>query len=192
MAAQTASAIRPPPTRFGSGAGKVAQASSLGFSHLKEPTGYGSVSLNAAINGSDIGKAWSRKTTYTDTEHAEDAVVDYIEWLEMGLEFPAIARDFSPTDLKIAQSLSHQKRLVITNLSASPCSSSTGTFKGGQKGCGCAERLIELAERGWSITIGADHYYQPQHMNPSDGKEASAQACEMMKKAGIGVVVAHK
>jgi hypothetical protein len=144
----------------------------LGFEDLKIPTGYGAVTLTASLNGTDLGHAWSKKTTYSKgTEHAEDALVDFIEELEF----------LSP------QVFTAGKTLVINGLTASPCSKARGTCDKPDM-TGCTERLIELAGRGFKIMVNADHYYQPSGV--VDAKNKSKQACEDMKKAGITVNVA--
>jgi len=157
----------------------------LGFGHLKEPTGYGSVSLSATLNGVDIGKAWSRQTTYSSgTEHAEDALVDLIEAGELAAEYGLVDEDAK----KVAELLKNGKVLVINNLTASPCSTKRGTCtKDDLKGC--TERLIELANRGYTIAVNAEHYYQPKGVD--EAKAKSIAACKDMVNAGIKVKVAN-
>jgi len=167
----------------------------MGFQGLKIPTGYGAVKLKAKVNGIDVGDAWSKKTTYSQgTEHAEDAVVDYIECLEMSVEF-SINMLKNPGDLPVIQSMQLNKfnkkgnTLVIENLTASPCSKTLGTCDKPDM-VGCAERLIELTKRGWTVSVSADHYYQPQGV--VDAKNLSKQAAQAMEKAGITVVIANQ
>ena len=149
-------------------------APSLGFAGLQAPTGYGAVSLSATLGGQNLGNAWSRQTTYSEgTEHAEDALVDYIETLEFGAHYRGVTL---------------KKDLVINNLTASPCSKRRGTCTKPDM-TGCAERLIELANRGFQITVNADHYYQPHGVD--DAKNRSIQACADMTAAGITVNIAN-
>lgn len=153
---------------------RAAEEPSIGFEGLQAPTGYGAVSLSATLGGQNLGNAWSRQTTYSDgTEHAEDALVDYIEQLEMSAHYDNVTL---------------KKDLVINNLTASPCSKRRGTCKKADI-AGCAERLIELANRGFHITVNADHYYQPHGVD--DAKNKSRQACDDMTAAGITVHIAH-
>jgi hypothetical protein len=186
----------PPPVRRA----QIIQRSSLGFDDLNEPTGYGSVSLSATLNGIDLGKAWSRKTTYAeDTEHAEDSVADIIEQVEMFIEwgeYPNPLGDHAglkPLIEAISTDIGNKERsqLVINNLTASPCSTKRGTCKKKDHE-GCAERLIALLGYGhYDITVNADHYYQPTEVG-GDSKGKSKSACEDMGKAGITVNVAKK
>jgi hypothetical protein len=170
---------------------------SLGFQGLKVPTGYGSVSLKASINGIDLGNAWSKKTTYSEgTEHAEDAVVDLVEQIEAAVEFP-INMFASGLDVNVINSVQANKlnnkanTLVIDNLTASPCSRARGTCDKPDL-VGCAERLIALAKRNengvtWKITVNANHLYQPQGV--ANAKQRSAEAVQDMQNAGITVNV---
>jgi len=155
----------------------VVQRSSegLGFGDKKKPTGYGSVSLEATLGGFDLGMAWSQKTTYSKgSEHAEDALCDLCEAIEWEAE---------------RQNKDFKKDLVVKNLTASPCSSTYGTCTKGDMD-GCAERLIELAGRGFVITIYADHYYQPK--NVEDAKKKSIKAVKMMIDKNIKVLVKNE
>jgi hypothetical protein len=164
----------------------------LGFGKLKEPEGYGAVVLSAGLNGINLGKAWSKKTTYSSgTEHAEDAVVDFIEYLEAILEFPALQKGATDDEIRLAQTLPGKKELVIHGLTASPCTSEerdglkvTTCKKGDMEGC--TERLIGLVKRGYAITLHVDHLYQPK---VKGGKKASLSAVEEMRKQGIKVIL---
>lgn len=155
----------------------VVQRSSemLGFGDKNKPKGYGSVSLEATLGGFDLGSAWSQKTTYSEgTEHAEDALCDLAEMIVWEAERQK--KDFC-------------KDLVIKNLTATPCSSKYDTCKKGDM-VGCTERLIELAEQGFVITIYADHYYQPKGMKGA--KEASKKAVKMLEDKKIKVYVKNE
>lgn len=146
----------------------------LGFADLKIPTGYGSMVLKAKICGHDVGDAWSRSTTYSEgAEHAEDALVDQVELIELSLR-----------DQKLSK---RAMTIEVTGLTATPCSSTRGTCDKPDM-VGCAERLIELAKRGWKISIQADHYYQPKGV--ANAKEKSKLACKDMIKAGMKIAVA--
>ncbi|MFT4113331.1 hypothetical protein [Silvibacterium sp.] len=135
------------------------------------------VTLDATFGPVDLGTHASQQTTYSiGTEHAEDSVVDLFE----AIEFHA--------DLKNLQ-LDTSHVLKINNLTASPCSSTYGTCKKGDMD-GCAERLVELAGRGFKIEVHADHYYQPKGVRGA--KSLSKKACEMMESAGIKVTVDKK
>jgi hypothetical protein len=153
------------------------------------------VFCSATLNGVSLGAAWSSKSPYlaeNASEHAEDAVVDYIEWLEVLNELSSARHGVDQETINLAASLSVKRVLVISGLTASPCSSTprgdskvvTTTKK--DKAQGCTERLIGLAKRGYVIAINADHYYQG---GGAGGKEASIEACEAMKSAGIKVVI---
>jgi hypothetical protein len=163
-----------------------------GFGNSKLPTGYGVVSCKATLNGYELGVCWSKKTTYSEgTEHAEDAVCDHMQSLLFalgGFQMP----EGIVADLHYV--IPNGKNLLeITDLTASPCSSST-TPKTCNKPdtAGCTERLIELIDE-WrqdgyklQISIQADHYYQPKI---SGAKRASAQAVEALEDAGIAVSI---
>lgn len=156
------------------------------------------VFCGALLNGVDLGKAWSRKSAYLAkgaSEHAEDVIIDYIDWLETLLMFPSVAKYESPKTVKLAASLLHKRQLMIIGLTATPCSSTprgdakvaTTTKKDGE--LGCTEKLIKLAKRGYSITIYAHHYYQGK---VAGGKSASIEACEAMQKAGIKIHIGEE
>jgi ribosomal protein S18 acetylase RimI-like enzyme len=174
------------------------QRSTMGFEGNKEPTGYGSVSLSATINGYDIGKAWSVQPKYSeDTEHAEDSVADFVQALFLYSEYSSAVP--KGTDLKqlaeIMQSIKDKGlNIVINNLTASPCSTTHKTCKKKNLN-GCAERLIELMKdyekAKPSITIYALHYYQPTGIG-GGAKQASEAAVKDMQKAGITVHIAKK
>lgn len=162
----------------------------LGFWHLKEPTGYGSVKLKASINGIDIGSAWSHKAKYDEgSEHAEDNVIEYVQSLFLASELNLKVSDL---DRSVIQSIYDNKKVevLITNLTASPCSSKRGTTKEKE---GCAEKLIELLndykKANISIAITADHYYQPK--NVEDAKAKSKKACKDLRNAGIKVTITN-
>jgi hypothetical protein len=149
----------------------------MGFESKTAPTGYGSVSLTATMGTLDLGAAWSQKTTYASgTEHAEDALVDTIETLHFQAE-------------NMGREVDKSIPIVISNLTASPCSSTVGTCSKGDTE-GCTERLIGLAKEGHKITINADHYYQPKGVK--DAKAKSKAACEQMRKAGITVNIKNE
>ncbi len=151
----------------------------------------------AFLNGVKLGKAWSRKSAYLAkgaSEHAEDVIIDYIDWLETLLMFPILAAHESAETVELAASLNNKRDLVIMGLTASPCCSTpmgeakvaTTTKKDGE--LGCAEKLIGLRKRKYSITIHADHFYQGKL---AGGKAASVEACKKMAAAGIKIVIAH-
>lgn len=153
------------------------------------------VFCGASLNGVDLGKAWSRKSAYLAkgaSEHAEDVIVDYIDWLETLLMFPSLAQYESEATMTLAGSLLHKKQLMIIGLTATPCSSTprgeakVATTTKKDKELGCTEKLIGLAKRGYSITIYAHHYYQGK---VAGGKSASIEACEAMQKAGIKIQI---
>ncbi|WP_414720476.1 DUF4157 domain-containing protein [Streptomyces sp.] len=147
------------------------------------------VMLNATLNGVDLGTYASAAHIFNraTSDHAEDAIVDAMEALDM------------------AGQLLDNNTLVITDLTASPCTTTertnpaTGetlpiTSNKGAAGStdGCTERLIELARDGtvngkrFTISITCEHYYQPRVQG---GKEASRQAVAAMQQAGIQVTV---
>ena len=150
----------------------------MGFEGYAKPKGYGSVSLTASLNGHDLGDSWSRQAPDEETDHAEDALLDHIQFLE-GVRAGTF-RPLYADDITHAGSLNYGRNLVI-NLTASPCSTLRGTT--GKTDPGCAERLIELANAGWTITVNAHHYYQPGE----GGKNRSRLACADMRMAGITV-----
>jgi len=161
-----------------------------GFGNAKLPKGYGTVSCKVTLNGHELGVCWSKKTTYCEgTEHAEDAVCDHMEGILFGLagfQMPegivADIRHVEPNG---------NNTLEITELTASPCSSSTQPKTSSKPDTvGCTERLIELKEM-WrrdgyklSISVEADHLYQPRIRG---GKAASATAVQALIDAGISV-----
>ena len=169
----------------------------LGFAGRKLPTGYGSVSLQASINGIALGDAWSQKTTYAEsTEHAEDAVIDYVQQCAYAIGMQGYPSFVTPTMKKVIDSMatSAKMNLVISNLTASPCSDKRGTNKK-TDAAGCTERLIKLKEDlekqnyTVSITVNADHYYQPQGV--VNAKAQSKKAADDLKAAKIAVNIAN-
>lgn len=170
----------------------------LGFAEKKKPGGYGSVSLKATLNGFDLGHTWSQSPTYTeDAEHAEDALVDFIQMIEAYLSEGNPA--YLPKELQEDEVLMNallesiyknkQRNLIITDLTASPCSQAFGTNKK-VNDSGCAEKLIELKKHyKYEITIYAEHYYQPNFVG--DAKKRSIKAVKMMQDAGIKVNISN-
>jgi hypothetical protein len=152
------------------------------------------VILNATLNGVDLGLYGSAAHSHdrSSSDHAEDAILDALETLAW--QNPA--------------ALLPSNTLVITNLTASPCTTTvrthhrTGaqlpiTSNKGPAGStdGCTERLIELANGSaidghtFRISITCDHYYQPQI---SGAKDASRAAVAAMQAAGITVTVTNQ
>jgi hypothetical protein len=150
------------------------------------------VILDASLNGTDLGVYASASQAHdrSSSDHAEDAILDLLETVVW----------------KHPQALQPVNTLVITGLTASPCTTmerddpQTGaklpaTSRKGRPGStdGCAERLIELATDGldgytFQISVSCDHYYQPREAGPG-AKEASRQAVAAMRAAGIAVTV---
>ncbi len=168
----------------------------MGFDELKVPTGYGSVSLKATVNGYSVGDAWSKSYTFAeDTEHAEDACVDFVEhcafWIGQG-KYPPNPSD---TLKAVIDSMAKNAKmhLVITELTASPCSTKRGTCQK-RNTTGCTERLIglvgmlkELGYKSISISVSADHYYQPQGVEGAKKRSESAKGD--LEAAGITVTI---
>ncbi len=168
----------------------------MGFDELKVPTGYGSVSLKATVNGYSVGDAWSKKYTFTeDTEHAEDACVDFVEhcafWIGLG-KYPPEPSD---TLKAVIDSMAKDAKmhLVINELTASPCSTKRGTC-GKRNTTGCTERLIGLVGflkglgyKSISISVSAGHYYQPQGVGSAKAKSEAAKGD--LEAAGITVTI---
>lgn len=168
----------------------------LGFEELKKPTGYGSVSLKATVNGFSVGDAWSKKYTHTeDTEHAEDAAVDFVEYCALWIGWKKYPPDASTALKSVIDSMAKDAKmqLEITDLTASPCSTAQGTCKK-KNSKGCSERLIALKEQlkkdGYktvSISVSAAHYYQPQGVDGAKKKSEAAKGD--LEKAGITVTI---
>jgi hypothetical protein len=148
----------------------------MGFAGLSVPTGYGSVSLTASINGINLGDAWSKKTAYTKgTEHAEDAVVDLVEQIEAAVDLPNIGGFSTDLDPAVLQSVRNRQlsgqpcTLVIDNLTASPCSRLRGTCDKPDM-VGCADRLIELTipaeRRSWRPRYQESSFGRPIRVPP--------------------------
>ncbi len=167
-----------------------------GFEHLKFPTGYGAVSCEVYLNGNRLGVCWSRKTTYCDTEHAEDAVIDHIDCLVLATTYSRLVTPQQILDVRFLRR--GENHLEIKNLTASPC---TSVCRGGLPVTskkiddhGCTEKLIELQTAyesygyKFNITISADHYYQPRGLGGGT-KNASRRAVEYMQNCGITVNV---
>jgi hypothetical protein len=170
----------------------------LGFAGLAAPAGYGAVSLRATVNGFSVGDAWSREYKFTeDTEHAEDAVVDFLEFCVFWIKLRRYPPDASATLRSVIDSMAQHSRahVAITDLTASPCSSERGTCKK-RNISGCTDRLIGLKEflagsgfQDISISVSADHYYQPQGIDEAKAKSQAAKAD--LEKAGISVAIAR-
>ncbi|MFI1360637.1 DUF4157 domain-containing protein [Streptomyces sp. NPDC020898] len=146
-----------------------------------------SVTLQATLNGIAIGTFSSETTPYSPGDHAEDQMVDEIESAIAGLYGkPAV------TQALAAGQQGTQHTLGI-RLTASPCSSTRGTCAKADRSEGCAERLIELAQRGYNghtftISVRAHHLYQPR-LPGVDSKQASTHALSDMAAAGIAVTI---
>jgi len=112
------------------------------------PTGYGSVSLQASINGIALGDAWSKKTTYAEsTEHAEDAVVDYVQSCVFAISLGSYPSNATSVMKEVIDSMASTAtmKLIINNLTASPCSDKHGTNK--KNGCCWLCRKIDRIEK---------------------------------------------
>lgn len=162
----------------------------LGFQERKEPSGYGAVRLSASGNGIDLGPAWSTQPKASEgTEHAEDNVIEYVQALILKSAF-GMATSVSKFDREVMESIVAKGKLdlVIADLTASPCSSRRGTTK---EDMGCAEKLIEMVKtyENFSLSITADHYYQPRGV--ASAKEKSRLACADMVAAGIKVTITN-
>lgn len=111
------------------------------------------VFLNATFGSVHLGQFMSQQTAYSEgTEHAEDALCDTIELIEWEAHVQDMTVDTS-------------HKIIIKNLTASPCSSTFGTCNKPDS-VGCAERLVEKAREGYKIEVHADHYYQPNSRTP--------------------------
>ncbi|WP_443072691.1 eCIS core domain-containing protein [Streptomyces sp. RPT161] len=145
-----------------------------------------SVTLQATLNGVTIGTFSSETTPYSPGDHAEDQLVDEIEATIAGMYGnPAVAQA-----LAAGQGGVHA---LAIHLTASPCSSARRTCTKVDGAEGCAERLIALAQHGYSghrfaISVRAHHLYQPR-LNGVDAQQASAQAVADMRSAGINVTI---
>lgn len=150
-----------------------------------------SVTLEASLNGTDIGTFSSQTTAYSPGDHAEDQLIDE---LETAVGMPSLARPETTQALAQGQpdgqgGMVHT--LVIGNLTASPCSSRWGTSTKPDGVDGCTERLVELATGGhgghrFHITVRARHLYQPRIPN---SRQLSQQAVDDLTAAGITVQV---
>lgn len=146
-----------------------------------------SVRLQATLNGIAIGTFSSETTPYSPGDHAEDQMVDEIESAIAGLYGnPAVIQ-------ALAAGQQGTQHTLGIRLTASPCSSTRGTCAKADRAEGCAERLIELAQRGhdghtFTISVRAHHLYQPR-LNGVDSKQASTHALADMAAAGIAVTI---
>lgn len=163
-----------------------------GFGNAKLPTGYGTVSCKVTLNGHELGVCWSKQTTYCDgTEHAEDAVCDHMQSILFGLDGFQMPEGVV-ADIRHVRTHGNNE-LEITELTASPCSSSTNPKTSSKPDTvGCTERLIELKNMwendGYQLTISieADHLYQPRIRG---AKAASVEAAKALIAAGISIKV---
>ncbi|MER0244893.1 hypothetical protein AAHZ94_23445 [Streptomyces sp. HSW2009] len=151
-----------------------------------------SVTLDAALGGTAIGTFSSQTTAQSRSDHAEDQLIDELEsaLLFVGGGSAATTSALAAGQTDPATGLTtHQ--LVISNLTASPCSHRQGTSTKVDKADGCAERLIDLATNGiathrFQISITADRLYKPQ---VEGALERSQRAVDDMRAAGIAVRV---
>lgn len=150
-----------------------------------------SVTLNATVNGVGIGTFSSQTTPYSPGDHAEDQLIDE---LETACSMPTMARADTAQALAQGQPDGQGGRLhtlVISDLTASPCSSRHGTTTKAPGVEGCTERLVDLATNGhhghrFQITIRAHHLYQPRIPN---ARALSQQAVADLTAAGITIQV---
>jgi len=130
-------------------------------------------------------------TVHIERDHAED---EFIGWSEtiLGAFYDGV---IVPNAALVPPGHNFPIEMEIFGLSASPCSSVRGTSN---KAVGCTEELIDLATNGiqnlpytFSISVEADHLYQPGHMGRIAGRAASQLAVEDMEQANITVDIDH-
>jgi hypothetical protein len=189
----------------------VVQRAEVSASELKQMNPRFTVGLQASLNGVQIGNYISKSSKFgedSEHDHAEDGILHALQSVVMTLELTGgkLAEGMGKAEVAIAQALTGNNVLLISNLTSSPCTTSTKVKKTSNKaaGEGCTEQLIELASKGldlkidaktaklnFKISVQADHYYQPG-ANGSErdlSKNASIDAVTRMKSAGIAVAV---
>ncbi|MEU4485399.1 eCIS core domain-containing protein [Streptomyces purpurascens] len=154
-----------------------------------------SVTLEASMNGVQLGSFSSKGFSESPGDHAEDQLLDYLEVLVWNYNQSVAAGN---PDTNNALYLGRQRsvgttkhKVDIVNLTASPCSTKRGTCSK-EFGDGCTERLIEFATQvheghEFSFSIHAKHYYQPHGVE--DAKSKSKKAVKDLTNNGVTVSI---